>query len=270
MTERTESELSEAYEKERATLADAQDELKAMQKHRIAILRTTGTPEDVLSLDDEIRLEGIKIEIANARMAPLKNELDIVRIERAKWTGVDMPSADELDKLLAIVTAARPDLNLAREQGRFDISERDHRAEFRRAFYAIGRMGRLAEPDAGRYFSSIFDDANSILRGRRLEEIEGDAFQSAALAWGDVVWRAADRDMGQSFEIGLARLNQGSPAVPRWRDILAGATNLQPPLPPRGMRASSSTYPSRPVRIYQEDADGVTRESPPIAPLLVQ
>ena len=68
MNERTESELAEAYEKERAALADAQDELKAMQKHRVTLLRTTGTPEDVLSLDDEIRLEAIKIEISSARM----------------------------------------------------------------------------------------------------------------------------------------------------------------------------------------------------------
>jgi hypothetical protein len=266
MIKRTETELAEAYEEQRAALADAQDEIKTMQRHRVDLLRTTGRPEDVVSLDAEIKLENIKIEIANARMVPLKNHLDMVRQEAAKWAGVDMPSSDELDKLLEIVTAARPDLNLSREQGRFDISVRNHREEFRQAFYAIGRMGRLAEPDAGRYFSSIFDDANSILRARRIKEIEGDAFQAAALAWGDVVWRAADRAMGQSFEIGLARLNQGTPAVPRWRDILAGATNLQPPLPPRAARASSSTYPEPRVRIRYPDG----REVDPAAPLGVR
>jgi hypothetical protein len=265
MNERTESEISEAYESERTALADAQKEIKAMQRHRLDLLET-GTPEDVLALDDEIRLEGIKTEIATARMVPLKNHLDAVRSERAKWIGVDMPSADELDKLLAIVAAARPDLKLAREQGRFDIAVRDHRAEFRRAFYAIGRMGRLGEPDAGRYFSSIFDDANSILRARRLGEIEGDAFQAAALAWGDVVWRAADRAMWQSFEIGLARLNQGSPAVPRWREILTGKANLLAPLPPRGQGASPSSYPTPRVRIRYGDG----REVDPAAPLQVQ
>ena len=84
MNERTESELSEAYESERAALADAQDEIKAMQQHRITLLKT-GTAEDVLALDDEIRLEGIKMEIATARMGPLKNELDTVQRERANW-----------------------------------------------------------------------------------------------------------------------------------------------------------------------------------------
>jgi hypothetical protein len=48
MTERTESEIFEAYEAERSALADAQAEIKAMQKHRITLL-TTGTPEDVLA-----------------------------------------------------------------------------------------------------------------------------------------------------------------------------------------------------------------------------
>jgi hypothetical protein len=271
MTERTEPELSEAYEKERSALVGAQDELKAMQKRRVTLLRTAGTPEDVLSLDDETRLESIKIEIASARMAPLKNELDMVRQEAAKWAGVDMPSVDELDKLLAIVTAARPDLNLAREQGRFDISERDHRAEFRRAFYAIGRMGRLNEPDGDRYFHAVVDDVNRVLNARRLGDVGGDAVMCALLAWGDVPHRPADAAaFGQLTEVAIAKINQGTPAVAKWRKILSGEANLVAPLPPRGMRASSSTYPSRPVRIYQEDADGVMRESPPIAPLLVQ
>jgi hypothetical protein len=159
--------------------------------------------------------------------------------------------------LLAIVSAAYPDLKLAREQGRFDISSRNHRAEFRTAFYAVGRLVRLSEPDAGRYSSSILDDANSVLRAHRLQEIEGDALHAAALAWGDVVWRAADRAMGQSFEIGISRLNQGSPARPVWRDLLSGNANLVAPLPPRGMRASYSSYPTPRVRItYPDSSEG--------------
>jgi hypothetical protein len=257
MTEqRTESEIFDAYESERAALANAKDEIQAMEQHRGTLLKT-GTPEDVLALDAEIRLEGIKIEIASARMKPLKFDLDMATRERAKWSGVDMPSDDELDKLLSIVTAAYPDLKLAREQGRFDIAMRDHRDEFRRAFFAVGRLGRLSEPDAGRYFSSVVDDANSVLRAHRLQEIEGDALHAAALAWGDVVWRAADRAMGQSVEIGISRLNQGSPARPVWRDILAGKANLVAPLPPRGMHASSSTYPVPRVRItYPNSHEG--------------
>jgi hypothetical protein len=141
--------------------------------------------------------------------------------------------------------------------GRFDISSRNHRAEFRAAFYAVGRLGRLAEPDAGRYFSSVVDDANSILRARRLGEVEGDALHAAALAWGDIAWRAADKAIGQSFEVSIARLNTGSPAVPRWRDILAGKANILAPLPPRGMHASSSTYPVPRVRITYRDGQEV-------------
>src|ERR1700678_550446 len=108
MIERTETELAEAYESERAALANAQDEIKAMQEHRLTLLKT-GSPEDVLSLDDEIRLEDLKIEIATARMSPLKIELEVARHKRARWVGVDMPSDDELDKLYKIVTAAHPD-----------------------------------------------------------------------------------------------------------------------------------------------------------------
>ena len=108
-----------------------------MQKHRLTLLRMAGTPEDVLSLDSEIRLEGIKIEIASARLAPLKNELDMVRQQAAKWAGVDMPSADELDSLYKIVIAAHPGLNLERKTTRFEY-ERNHQDEFKRAFFAVG------------------------------------------------------------------------------------------------------------------------------------
>jgi hypothetical protein len=265
MIERTETELAEAYESERAALANAKAEIQAMQQHRLTLLKT-GAPEDVLSLDDEIRLEGIKIEIATARMVPLKNELDMVRSERAKWSGVDMPSAAELDSLLKIVAAAYPELALAKEPGRFEYA-RNHREEFRAAFYAIGRLGRLAEPDSGRYFSSVVDDANSILRAHLIpKDVGGDAVFAALLSWGDCVWRAADHAMGQPFESGVARLNQGSPARPVWRDLLTGKANLLAPLPPRHLDAGSSTYPAPRVRIRYGDG----REVDPAAPLWVQ
>jgi hypothetical protein len=56
MTERTESELAEAYESERAALSNAKDEVQAMEQHRLFRLLKTGTPEDVLALDAEIRI----------------------------------------------------------------------------------------------------------------------------------------------------------------------------------------------------------------------
>jgi hypothetical protein len=256
MTERTESEIFEAYESERAALADAKAEIARLQEFRPTLLQTA-TVDEIIEIDDEIRRHTIAAEIALARMKPLKFDLDMATRERAKWSGVDMPRDAELDRRLAIVTAAYPELSLEREMGRFDISSRNHRAEFRAAFYAVGRLGRLAEPDAGRYFSSVVDDANSILRARRLGEVEGDALHAAALAWGDIAWRAADKAIGQSFEVSIARLNTGSPAVPRWRDILAGKANILAPLPPRGMHASSSTYPVPRVRITYRDGQEV-------------
>ncbi len=268
MTERTEAQLFEDYEEQRAALANAKDEIRAMEQHRLTLLKT-GTPEDVLAPDAEIRLEGIKIEIANARMKSLKFDLDLVRRENAKWIGVGMPSADELDKLLSIVTAAYPDLTLAREQGRFDIATRDHRDEFRRAFFAVGRMGRIAEASPDRYFSAIVDDVNRVLSAHRHKAVEGDAAMCAILAWGDVQHRPADAAFGQMTEVAIARIGQGSPARARWREILNGAPLLEP-LPPRGMHASSSTYPTRPVRIYEKGADGQMHETDPVAPSWVQ
>jgi hypothetical protein len=265
MNERTESEISEAYESERTALADAQAEIKAMQRHRLALLKT-GAPENVRALDDEIRLEGIKIEIATARMSPLKVELDIVRSENAKWSGVDMPTADELDSLYKIVIAAHPDLKLERETTRFEY-ERNHLDEFKRAFLAVGRLGRLTEPSPDRHFHAVVDDANRVLSARRLSDVEGDAVMVAILAWGDVQHRPADAAFGQLTEVAIAKINQGTPARARWREVLNGAP-LQPPLPPRGQRAPS--YPTRPVRILEEGADGAMHGIAPIAPLWVQ
>ena len=247
-----------------AAKANAVAEIKRLQDRRKTQLLTASIDE-IVSLDGEIRRQEIAGEIADAKAVELRGPIYAARIEAKRWAGVNMPTDLELDRLLAIVAAARPDLKLAREQGRFDISVRNHRDEFKRAFYAVGHMGRLGEPDEGRYFSSIFDDANSILRTRRLEEIEGDAFQAAALAWGDIVWLSADQSMGQIFELGLAPLNQGTPAVPRWREILDGAP-LRPALPPRRRTASSSTYPEPRVRIRYGDG----REVDPAAPLGVQ
>jgi hypothetical protein len=266
--QRTESEIFDAYEAERAALANAKAEIARLQEFRPTLLQTA-TVDEIIEIDDEIRRHTIATEIAAARMKPLKFDLDMATRERAKWAGCAMPSDAELDRLLAIVSAAYPALALEKEQGRFDVAMRDHRAEFKAAFYAVGRMGRLSEPDAGRYFSSVVDDANSILRAHRIKEVEGDALLAAAIAWGDCAWRGADSDMVQPLEVGIARLNQGSPARPVWRDILAGKANLVAPLPPRGMRATSG-YPTPVVKVYREGADGAMRETDPTQPTWAQ
>ena len=63
--------------------------------------------------------------------------------------------------------------------------------------------------------------------------------------------------MGQQLELGLAKLNQGAPAVAKWRDILARKANLLAPLPPRGTHASSSTYPLPRVTVRYLDGQEV-------------
>jgi hypothetical protein len=101
------------------------------------------------------------------------------------------------------------------------------------------------------------------LSAHRHKAVEGDAAMCAILAWGDVAHRPADAAFGQLTEVALARINQGSPSRPVWRDILAGQANLLAPLPPRGMRSSSASYPTRPVKFYEEGADGQMHESDP-------
>jgi hypothetical protein len=257
--ERTESEIFEAYESERNALADAKAEIARLQGFRPAML-LTATVDEIIEIDDEIRRHTIAAEIALARMKPLKFDLDMATRERAKWSGVDMPTDVELDKLLAIVTQAHPALALEKKQGRFDVAIRDHRAEFKRAFFGVGRMGRLSEPSSDRYFHAVVDDVNRVLSARRLGDVEGDAVMCAILAWADVQHRPADASFGQLTEVALARIGQGTPARPAWRDLLAGRANLLAPLPPRNTRASSSNYPVPRVTIRYpngQEADAI-------------
>ena len=236
-----------------AAKANAVAEIKRLQEHRATLLRTS-TVDEIIEIDDEMRRQKIMVEIAEARARGLMGELFFTREEAKRWAGVAMPTDAELAKLLDIVLAAHP--------GDF----RHNLEEFRRAFYAVGRLGRLGEPSDDRYFVSMVDDANEILRARRLESANGDMFCAAVLAWGDVCWREADASVGQPLELGLAKIYQGTPARPVWRDILSGAANLPPPLPPRNMRASSSSYPEPRVRIRYGDG----REVDPSAPLWAQ
>jgi hypothetical protein len=224
----------------RAAKANAVAEIERLHDRRKRLLLAASVDE-ILSLDGEIRRQEIAGEIAQAKADALRGDLYWAREEVRKWAGVTMPTDSELAKLLDIVVAAHP--------GEF----RDDVKEFRRAFYAVGRLGRLPEPSNDRYFISTVDDANEILRAHRLKSVEGDMLLCAAIAWGDVLWRAPDKAMGSQLEISLAKLNSGSPAKAKWREILACKANLVAPLPPRSMHASSSTYPTPRVRIRYGD-----------------
>ena len=245
-----------------AARANAHAEITRLQEHRKRLLLTASVDE-ILKIDAEIRRQEITSEIADAKAVEVRGELYWARENAKRYAGVDMPSDDELERLLTIVTDAV-------DMPRLDNPTPEILGEFRRAFFACGRLGRLPEPGADRYFVSSLDDANTILRSRHLSDINGDVLLAACLAWGDSRWRAPDKAMGQSLEVALAKPNTGTPARPVWREILARRADVLAPLPPRGMHASSSTYPTRPVRIYEEGNDGQMHETDPVAPLWVQ
>ena len=238
-----------------AAKTNAATEIKRLQDHRKRLLLTSPIDE-ILALDAEIRRQEIASEIAQAKADALRGGIYWGREEAKRYAGVDMPSAAELERLLSIVTDAV-------DMPRLDNPSREILAEFRRAFYSVGRLGRLPEPSADRYFVSSLDDAHEVLRAQRLQGVEGDAMLAAALAWGDVTWRAPDRAIGQLQEIALAKLNQGAPARAVWRDILSARADVLAPLPPRGQRASSSTYPHRGVAVYREGPDGAMTKVDP-------
>ena len=246
----------------RAAKANAVAEVERLQGRRKTLLLTASVDE-ILALDGEIRRHEIAGEIADAKAFALIGDLYWARENAKRYAGVAMPSDAELERLLAIVTETV-------DFPRLDSPSRNDLDEFRRAFYAVGRLGRLAEPDAGRDFVSSLDDANMILRSRHLSDVNGDVLLAACLAWGDVRWRGSDKNLGQMLEVALAKPNTGTPARPVWREILTGRADVLPPLPPRGMRSSGASYPTPNVKIYREDSDGQMRESEPIAPLWVQ
>jgi hypothetical protein len=250
---RTLPELESANAAESAAKADAQREITRLQELRATLLRTS-TVDEIIEIDDEMRRQKIMVEIAEARARGLMGELYFAREEAKRWAGVELPTDAELDKLFTIVSTAYP-------------GEYEHRPkEFKRAMFAIGKLGRLSESSNDRFFVSMLDDANEILRARRLESVNSDMFCAAILAWGDVPWRGADTSVGQPLEIGLARMHQGAPARPVWREILSGRANLRAPLPPRNVSGSALTYPPPRVRIRYGDG----REVDPAAPLGVQ
>jgi hypothetical protein len=136
-------------------------EVTRLQEHRKRLLLTASVDE-ILKIDGEIRRQEIAGEIADAKAFELRTPIYAARIEATRWAGVVMPTDSELDKLYEIVIATRPDLKLERETTRFEY-ERDHRDEFKRAFFAVGRLGRLTEPSPDRHFHAVVDDANRVL-----------------------------------------------------------------------------------------------------------
>ena len=220
----------------RAAKDKAASEIAEIHEQRKRLL-LAGDIDAIEDVDAKIRRLEISVEIAAARHASLNADLYLARAERQRWANVGatnfvMPDRDDLARLIEIVREAEPDL-------RFDDDE------FRRAFW----------------------DASDLLRMRRQSSISGSAFLAAIIAHGDIFWQRGDQALGVVMALALNK-NHGRPCSNRWRDIASARAGLLEPISPAGRRSSS--YPTRPVRFYEQGADGQMHETDPIAPLWVQ
>jgi hypothetical protein len=190
----------------------------------------TASVDEIVAVDDKARALNIKAEISQAKIKAFGQELDCVERERARWVGVDMPTDAELKQLLALVERAHPRL-LDRDPNAYIVRNVDD--EFKRAFYGVSSITRLAEPTQKIAFSTHVDRLNDLLRRRGHAEVEGDVVFAAAIAWGDVDYRLQDMRYGQVAEVSLDPLhNTGRAPSPVWREILAGKP-LRKASPPR-------------------------------------
>ena len=139
------------------------------------------------------------------------------------------PSDVQLGELMTIALAANPYL------AEHASETRDFKAQFRRAFIAIGYMWRT-EPDPRRYFHAHVDSINDLLEARFdvVDPVDGPAVMAAIVAHGDVKYISANSRIGQLLEIGL-NVSTGQPCgTPNaWEAVLATGGLLEP-LPPRG------------------------------------
>ena len=231
----TEAELRHSLANARADLAAVPGVRKALLKRREAML-LTATVDENLAVDGEIRVLDVKADIAQAKATAFEQELAFIDRERARWAGVAMPTDAELKELLALVEREHPRL-LDRESDRKAYISRNFAEEFKRAFYAVGRVTRLPEPTSKIALSTHIDRLNGLLP--RGHAVEADVIFAAAIAWGDVDYRFNSPRYGQLAELSLDPLhNTGRAPSPVWREILAGRP-LRKALPPR-MAADSS------------------------------
>jgi hypothetical protein len=225
----TEQQLRQALANARADIAAAPRVHKALLEQREAMLMTA-TVDEIIAVDDEIRVLDIKVEIARAKAAAFGQELGFIDRERARWAAVDMPSDEQLKQLFALVEREHPRLI---ERNPNAYISRNIADEFKTAFYGVGSVARLVEPTQKISFSTHCDRLNGLLRRRRHQEVEGDVVMAAVIAWGDCDFRLPDSRYGQLAECSLDPLhNSGKPPSPVWREILAGKP-LRKALPPR-------------------------------------
>jgi hypothetical protein len=152
-----------------------------------------------------------------------------------------MPSDAELRTLLKIVLAKYPRLDPARDRGLDPdpdrVLEREARftREFRRAFFALGFLGRLPgiETKNTKALSWWSDYCGDVLRGQHQDDdVNGRTLALAVLAHGDIPHTIGDR-FPFDVILGLTYPSAGVPAGDAWRRVLTTA-NLRPAsaLPP--------------------------------------
>jgi hypothetical protein len=232
---------------------------KALLARREAML-LTATVDEIIAFDDgEIRRLNIKVEIAKAKAEAFGQKLAFIEREYAKWAGIDMPSDEQLKKLLALVEREHPRL-IDRERDRKASISRNFDAEFKSAFFGVGHVARLSSPSQKIAFDGHVDRVNNTLRRRGHTDVGGDMIFAALIAWGDCDYRFNDRSHGQIAECSLDPLyNTGRAPKSVWRDILAGGAQLRSPLPPRGSVTLEADRAPRP-RILERGSDGSMHE----------
>jgi hypothetical protein len=169
-------------------------------------------------------------------------------------TGYSAPDTQEAGRLLKIVDAACPWINL-RENVEID--------EFRRALASVGLMFRTAEPVSKFAFGHFVDAANELVATHgRGGEVGGVALMGAVLGHGDVCWRQADASLGQLLELGLDR-HSGRQCSNAWRGLLTGERNIMPPTPPRGELVDRAAKGQPAATFWKRDDGGALRSVAP-------
>ena len=164
--------IRQALATDRADLEAAERERETIRERRPAMLLTASVDE-IIAVEDTARALSIRVEIAQAKIKTFGQRLASAEREQARWAGVAMPADAELKQLLALVEREHPQL-LDRERDRNAYISRNFADEFKRAFYGVGSIARLAEPTQKIAFSTHVDRINNLLRGRGHPEVEGD------------------------------------------------------------------------------------------------
>jgi hypothetical protein len=148
---------------------------------------------------------------------------------------VALPTSEEFEKLLSIVTARWPQL------------QRSDGAEFVIAFNRILRLGRRQKLDTERGLAFWTDDVRAWQHQHQISPnvfVGGVSFTAAVLAQNDVDHTMSDRypfDLSFALQFG----GGGHPSTDSWREGLATGRLLEPAPLPRLIETRS------PVRIQQ-------------------